>query len=64
MIYFVTGILIGAIGASITIFSISGYTKRKGFFISVTIHEFLVVFIYIIYIICDLDNDLRRTRCI
>lgn len=32
MIYFVTGILIGAIGASITIFSISGYTKRKGFF--------------------------------
>ena len=64
MIYFVSGILIGSLGAFITIFSISGYTKKKGFFISVKIHEFLVVFIYIIYIICDLDNDLRRTRCI
>lgn len=32
MIYFFTGMSIGAIGASITIFSISGYTKKKGFF--------------------------------
>lgn len=32
MIYFVSGILIGSLGAFIGIFSISGYTKKKGFF--------------------------------
>lgn len=32
MIYFVSGILIGSLGAFITIFIISGYTKKKGFF--------------------------------
>jgi hypothetical protein len=32
MIYFITGILTGAIGVSIAILSTTGYTKRKGFF--------------------------------
>ena len=32
MIYFVSEILMGSLGAFITIFSISGYTKKKGFF--------------------------------
>ena len=32
MIYFVSGILMGLLGAFIGIFSISGYTKKKGFF--------------------------------
>ena len=32
MIYFVSGILIGLLGVFIIIFSISGYTKKKGLF--------------------------------
>ena len=32
MIYFVLGMSIGSLGTFITFFSISGYTKKKGFF--------------------------------